>query len=286
MPGEVETKPNGDLEQESKKMKEGMETEKMELKETKGEEIPLTAEVNGEAGEVKVKAKTGGFLGFFTKKEKKEEGKEKEDKTEQDDKEKMEGKADAPEAKTPKVKKEPKPNPIKSWYKERAAKKATEEKAETISFGLDLTNRDETGLNDHVKLAFEDILAEPEGYHSWDCLWKATFRLFHGLRGFLYRLLSLVLAIPAAIVWALVFALLTALNVFCCVPGARAAAIPGFWLGKLWNFLLRSVLDPIFRSAALLCSAVHIRRSQAEPASNPLTISPQNPPPLPTSDLP
>uniref|UniRef100_A0A1I7XQU4 Apple domain-containing protein n=1 Tax=Heterorhabditis bacteriophora TaxID=37862 RepID=A0A1I7XQU4_HETBA len=34
------------------------------------------------------------------------------------------------------------------------------------------------GINDHVKLGFEDIFGEVETQHSWDCVWRLVFKVF------------------------------------------------------------------------------------------------------------
>merc|ERR1712012_580155 len=43
---------------------------------------------------------------------------------------------------------------------------------------IDLVNRDPNSINDHLKVTFEDLLAEPEGAHSMDCVWKFAYNAF------------------------------------------------------------------------------------------------------------
>ncbi|KAL4226699.1 Caveolin-3 [Mactra antiquata] len=40
---------------------------------------------------------------------------------------------------------------------------------------IDLVNRDPNNINDHLKVRFEDVLAEPEGIRSIDCIWKLSY---------------------------------------------------------------------------------------------------------------
>lgn len=129
-----------------------------------------------------------------------------------------------------------------------------------MSIGLNMNDRDERALNEIVKLNFEDILAEPDSAHSWDCAWRLTFRTFTGVRCIVYKLLALLIALPCALIWGIVFALLTLLNVWAATPFARALQIPALWLAKAWNFVIRSLFDPIFRSCGLCCSSIHMRR--------------------------
>ncbi|KHJ42291.1 Caveolin [Trichuris suis] len=115
------------------------------------------------------------------------------------------------------------------------------------------------------QLSFEDIMAEPDGYHSWDWVWKGTNKVFVGTRKVFYRLLAFIVAFPCAVLWALIFALLTCLNVWLLTPLARALAIPAVCIAKVWAFVIQSIFDPLFRSCGLLYSNVNVKRYQFEP---------------------
>ena len=41
-----------------------------------------------------------------------------------------------------------------------------------------------------LQVAFEDVIAEPDGAHSNDCVWKCSFRCFTGAKLCCYRLLT------------------------------------------------------------------------------------------------
>jgi len=129
-----------------------------------------------------------------------------------------------------------------------------------MSIGLNMNDRDEHLINEHIKLSFEDILAEPDSAHSWDCAWRLTFRTFTHVRCFVYKVLALIAAIPCAIIWGIVFALFTCVNVWLATPLARLLTIPALWLAKTWNFIIRSFFDPLFRSCGLCFSSIHMRR--------------------------
>jgi len=132
--------------------------------------------------------------------------------------------------------------------------------AAAMSIGINMLDRDERALNEHVKLSFEDIYGEPDTMHSWDCVWRLTYRIFTWSRCFFYRLFALLLAIPSAIVFGVLFALLTVINIFACTPFGRALTIPAIWIAKTWNFIVRSLFDPLFRSFGLCCGGITVRR--------------------------
>jgi len=125
---------------------------------------------------------------------------------------------------------------------------------------INMVDRDERNVNEHMKLVFEDILAEPDTNHSFDCAWRLTYRTFSCSRCVIYKFVALLFAIPCALIWGIVFALLAVLNIWAVVPAARALTIPAIWIAKAWNFIIRSLFDPLFRSCGLCFSSIHMRR--------------------------
>jgi len=234
------------------------------------EEPAKTEETGEKPGEEKPKSASK-FRQFFSRdrsrsgerNEKKEEKKE----TEAADGKESEIPAEKKEAivvKTP-----------RRWFPVRKAKEEKENGIDTkteecplMTIGINMLDRDEKGVNEHIKLQFEDVFAEPDGYHSIDCAWRMTYRVFTGTRCFLYKLLSLICALPCAIIWGLVFALLSVCNIWACVPFGRALTIPATWIAKIWNFVVRSLLDPLFRSCGLCLGGITVRRfdQPADPA--------------------
>merc|ERR1711956_30617 len=55
---------------------------------------------------------------------------------------------------------------------------------------VDLTNRDPNSINDHLKVTFEDILAEPEGGHSIDCVWANSYKCFNCCKNICYMIMT------------------------------------------------------------------------------------------------
>ncbi|CAJ0565233.1 unnamed protein product, partial [Mesorhabditis spiculigera] len=145
------------------------------------------------------------------------------------------------------------------WRREKAEKTEEQQKADHISIGINLVDRDEKNINDHVKFGFEDIFGEADTAHSWDCVWRLVFRVFTWTRLFVYRLGSLLIGLPAAIIFGVLFALFTVLNVFACVPLAKLLSIPAQWIAKVWTYVVEAVFDPVFRSIGLIWSRITAR---------------------------
>uniref|UniRef100_A0AC34RJB6 Caveolin n=1 Tax=Panagrolaimus sp. JU765 TaxID=591449 RepID=A0AC34RJB6_9BILA len=142
----------------------------------------------------------------------------------------------------------------KCWW----SRKCTKEQQPT--FGLDMINRDEKSLQTTIDLGFSDIFGEPDAVRSINGIWKVTNCVFLAVRSFFYKLITLIVAIPLAIIFGLLFAIVSALNVFVCVPVGRLLQVPAQWIFKTWNCLISNVFDPVFRSIGLCFNGITIRR--------------------------
>ncbi|KIH64869.1 Caveolin [Ancylostoma duodenale] len=79
-------------------------------------------------------------------------------------------------------------------------------------------------------------------------------------RLFVYRLCSLIIGLPAAIIFGILFAIASVINVFACVPIAKLLSIPANWLAKTWCWLVHAVVDPVATALGLLFSSFTIRK--------------------------
>ncbi len=55
---------------------------------------------------------------------------------------------------------------------------------------VDLMNRDPNGMNNFIQVEFEDVLSEPNGAHSSDCVWRNSFKCFECGKNCCYKFLS------------------------------------------------------------------------------------------------
>merc|ERR1711936_1073349 len=113
-----------------------------------------------------------------------------------------------------------------------------------------MVNRDPNDLNDHVKVLFEDVLAEPEGAHSFDCC-----------KGCCYKLLTLFCALPIAMCWGCEFAVITFQHVWYVTPCMRVYMINCGCLQKFWGNCLQCFLQPLCEACSYSLSNIRITRS-------------------------
>jgi len=97
----------------------------------------------------------------------------------------------------------------------------------------------------------DQIFGEPDAVHSLNGIWKTTnsvsfhqprpiqfpisppVQVFVAVRNFFYKLLSLIFAIPLAIVFGILFAVVSMLSVYVFVPIGRLLSIPFGWVAKV-----------------------------------------------------
>ncbi|XP_071082935.1 caveolin-1-like [Haliotis cracherodii] len=120
---------------------------------------------------------------------------------------------------------------------------------------VDVLNRDPNNINDHVKVEFEDILAEPDGAHSFDCVWTASNLCFNCCKGFLYKLLTLLCGICIAMHWGCEFAVIAFNHIWIITPCFKILELNCGCLKKLYGMCVHCALDPWCESCGLFFTA-------------------------------
>jgi hypothetical protein len=169
-------------------------------------------------------------------------------------------KAEKPE-KEGKKKKEKKEKPIKE-PKEKKPMQTPLAYAQNFTVGLNVQDRDEKNINDHVNLTFEDIIGETDANQGFEFIWRLTFLIFNWTKFQLYRIVAGLLAVPLAIIWAVVFALISVVSVWVLTPVLKIFDLVLFHVHKVWNGLVRTTLGPLFEVAGLLFANI---RTKHEP---------------------
>ncbi|KHN75453.1 Caveolin-1 [Toxocara canis] len=147
------------------------------------------------------------------------------------------------------------------WWHRKEAKETTDGEPQ-MTVGINMLDRDEKGLNNHVMIEFGDVFGEPDSSHSWQWTWRAAHHVYSFTAALIYKLLTAIFVIPIAILFAILFALFSAISIFLCTPIGRLIAIPANAIAKAWDFFVRRFLDPIFNSMAVCCNAFASRKSE------------------------
>ncbi|XP_060595771.1 caveolin-1-like [Ruditapes philippinarum] len=126
--------------------------------------------------------------------------------------------------------------------------------------GVDLDNRDPNELNGHIKVQFEDVLGEPEGIRSMDCVWKNSYSCFECGKNLCYKILTFLCGLCIALEWGCCFAGITFQNVWCCTPFLRAFSICMGCAQKFFGSCLSCCVVPVCESCGALFSKIKITK--------------------------
>ncbi|XP_061689495.1 caveolin-2 [Syngnathoides biaculeatus] len=120
--------------------------------------------------------------------------------------------------------------------------------------------RDPRGINDCLKVTFEDVIAEPASARSGDRVWIWSHALFEVSRVWIYRIVTVLLAIPMSILCGILFAVLSCIHIWMVGPCIKCVLVGTRWLQKLWSVALVVLVRPALASAARCCGgfSVHL----------------------------
>ncbi|XP_035238853.1 caveolin-2-like [Anguilla anguilla] len=121
-----------------------------------------------------------------------------------------------------------------------------------------LNERDPRGVNECLKVSFEDVIAEPQSVRSTDKVWICSHTLFEVSRVWLYRIFTTLLAVPVSLISGILFAILTCLHIWLIMPCVQILLLNTRCPRTLWNSVLEVFISPLFRSIGKCCSAVGI----------------------------
>uniref|UniRef100_A0A3Q3WPE1 Caveolin n=1 Tax=Mola mola TaxID=94237 RepID=A0A3Q3WPE1_MOLML len=79
-------------------------------------------------------------------------------------------------------------------------------------------DRDPHDINAHLKVGFEDVIAEPLSSHSFDRVWIGSHAAFELVKFLFYRVLTTLLAVPMAFLLGLLFGLLSCIRIWIVMP--------------------------------------------------------------------
>ncbi|XP_041656399.1 caveolin-2 [Cheilinus undulatus] len=119
-------------------------------------------------------------------------------------------------------------------------------------------NRDPYGINKHLKVDVSDVLVEPTTTQSIELFWLISVAGFEKTRIWTYRCLSLLLAVPFALLCGVFLAILACLHVWFLVPCIQ---LSNTFIPCLRSLCLCSVnvfISPFCTSIALCCSQITI----------------------------
>ena len=115
-----------------------------------------------------------------------------------------------------------------------------------MSDTVDLVNRDPHSMNNYIQVEFNDVLAEPEGAHSAECIWSNSYKCFNCGKNLCYQILTYLCGLCISLYWGCAFAFVAFGSIWICTPLMRMISIclhptkkiMGIYLGSKFTMFL------------------------------------------------
>ncbi|XP_034390005.1 caveolin-2 [Cyclopterus lumpus] len=123
-------------------------------------------------------------------------------------------------------------------------------------------DRDPSDVNAHLKVGFDDIIAEPGSAHSFDTVWIGSHAAFELVKFIFYRVLTTLLAVPVAFILGLVFAVLSCIHIWLVTPLIRSFVMLLPPARVVWRSLTDTFVTPLFLSVGKSLSSVRVKTTE------------------------
>ncbi|XP_067929150.1 caveolin-3-like [Watersipora subatra] len=124
---------------------------------------------------------------------------------------------------------------------------------------IDLVNRDPNDLNGDLHVLFEDMIGEPDGAHSADCVWSCAFKVFTGSKKICYLLLTTICAVPMALFWGCTIACVTFNHIWHVTPCYKIMQINLLCCQRFISLFINTFMAPCVEVNALIFSKIHVK---------------------------
>ncbi|NP_001163826.1 caveolin-2 [Takifugu rubripes] len=122
-------------------------------------------------------------------------------------------------------------------------------------------DRDPHDINAQLKVGFEDVIAEPASAHSFDRVWIGSSATFELVKFIFYRLLTTLLAVPAAFILGVVFGVLSCIHIWLVMPVTRSFLMLLPSIQVVWKSVTDMFITPLFHSMGRSLSSIQVRTS-------------------------
>ncbi|XP_052453083.1 caveolin-2 [Carassius gibelio] len=123
-------------------------------------------------------------------------------------------------------------------------------------------DRDPEDINAHLKVGFEDIIAEPISTHSFDKVWIGSHAVFELVKFIFYRFLTTFLAIPMAFIAGIVFGILSCIHIWVVMPVIQGCMMTLPSIHVIWTSLMDMFIGPFFFSIGRCLSSINVKTVQ------------------------
>ncbi|XP_046889884.1 caveolin-2 [Hypomesus transpacificus] len=123
-------------------------------------------------------------------------------------------------------------------------------------------DRDPHCINAHLKVSFDDVIAEPSSAQSFDKIWIGSHAVFELTKYVFYKTLTAVFAIPMAIVAGIFFGVLSCIHIWVVMPLVQGYMVVLPSVQVVWRSLMDTFVAPLFLSMGRCMSSVQLKTTQ------------------------
>ncbi|KAK0064134.1 caveolin-3 [Biomphalaria pfeifferi] len=128
---------------------------------------------------------------------------------------------------------------------------------------IETLGRDPLRINDSVKIAFEELFAEPHStLYSFDSVWLLSFKIFNLTKEWCYKITTVLFAIPLAFLWGLQFGCMACCTIWCCRPWVKACQMNVVCLQGFLQILLDCLYKPVFGAIGHIFYNIRVKFSR------------------------
>ncbi|XP_068460118.1 caveolin-2 [Clinocottus analis] len=141
-------------------------------------------------------------------------------------------------------------------------KKKKKKKKKEGSARVEAPDRDPNDVNAHLKVGFDDVIAEPASARSFDSVWIGSHAAFELVKFLFYRVLTTLLAVPMAFIFGLVFAVLSCIHIWLVMPLIQSLVMLLPSARVVWRSLMDMFVAPLSLSAGKSLSSVQVETTE------------------------
>jgi len=124
----------------------------------------------------------------------------------------------------------------------------------------DMEQRDPVNLNDHVKVKFEEVLGEPDGVRSIDCVWRYSDKCFNFALSCCYKYITVFCGLPMAFFWGCEFACLAFYHVWYYTPFVKGCTIQLLAARNLLRLCFETCIGTYCEACGMLFSRIVVKQ--------------------------
>ncbi|EDV25193.1 uncharacterized protein TRIADDRAFT_56887 [Trichoplax adhaerens] len=132
----------------------------------------------------------------------------------------------------------------------------TSDEPVNLKFNMNVSDRDPNGINEHLKVSFSEVFAEPHGNYSFDAIWKLSYTIFEGSKLWCYRIISAIFALPCALFCGCYFACVVFGQIWAYTPCIRGLSILFGCMFKMITLCVQVCCNPVNDSVARILSRI------------------------------